>query len=489
MLALLGLLLTCAQPVAAQQAFLYQFGAAEGLRPPFIYALLQDRQGYLWLGTAEGLVRYDGSKFVTFTTKDGLAEDFVVSLRENPSNGRLWVGHYQGGFSVKKTPTGPFVATDRATAPAGLRLPADGTPTVDTTAIGRYLRRYRLRLPSGVVPICLLEDREGNGWLGTAGQGLWRHSDRHLRRYPTPPGNPPPVVLCPGPQGGLVVGTAAGLQTASPTGTLSKLITNTAAVPVRALLRQPGAGRGYWAGTDGDGLWQYSPERPPRRVKAVPASLEVTALAYSPQSGLWVGTTADGLYLLPADSTQPLRHFTTAEGLLQNSIYALLADRSGRIWVGTHGTGLAVYEPTTQQFDYHRLSTRGVSVSSFAEDAAGRVWVGTEGQGLYCLTDKTWRHYDANNSLSTNFVYGLLALSGPAKTASKADWLLLSHLQGLSLFNASTGTFTPLAAANDTLARDCRGPLALASGARPAVWAAARGALVRLDVREALGHA
>ncbi|WP_426060488.1 two-component regulator propeller domain-containing protein [Hymenobacter sp. B1770] len=489
LLALLALVLVFTRPAKAQQTFLRQFGPMEGLRTPFIYALLQDRQGYLWLGTAEGLVRYDGTRFVTFTKKNGLTEDFVVSLREDSASGRLWVGHYQGGISVSGGPTGPFALADRATAPAGLRLPANGPPPADTARINSYLRRYRLRLPNGVVPTSLLEDREGNTWLGTAGQGLWRHADRYLARYPTPAGSAPPVALCPGPDGTLLMSTALGLQLFSSTGRWGKPLRQGPAVSVRAVLPRPGSGRGYWVGTTGNGLWRYSPSGASRRVKGLPSTLEVTALAYAPSSGLWVGTAANGLYLLPTDSTQPARHFTTAEGLLQNTIYTLLADRQGRVWVGTHGTGLANYNPSSQQFTYHQLSKTGVSISSFAEDAQGRVWVGTEGQGLYCLANKKWRHYNAAHSLSTNFVYGLLALPTLATAKDAGEWLLLSHLQGLSLFEATTGKFTPLAAATDTLARDSRGPLALATGPQPTAWAATRAGLVRLDLREALGWA
>ena len=50
-------LLLAVRPASAQQVYLRQFGPAEGFRPAFVYALLQDRQGYLWLGTGEGLVR------------------------------------------------------------------------------------------------------------------------------------------------------------------------------------------------------------------------------------------------------------------------------------------------------------------------------------------------------------------------------------------------------------------------------------------------
>ncbi|MCC3151779.1 ATP-binding protein [Hymenobacter sp. BT770] len=488
-LLVLGLLLGLLQPASAQQAFLRQFGPADGLRAPFVYALLQDRQGYLWLGTADGLVRYDGTRFVTFSKKDGLAENFVVALREATASGELWVGHYLGGVSVRNTPGAPFEPSSRDAAPAGLLLQSHGPPPVDTAAIGHYLRRYHLRLPRGVVPICLLEDREGNMWLGTAGQGLWRHADRYLRRYPTPAGSSPPVALCPGPQGSLLLGTAAGLQTATPTGKLGKQL-NSLAMPVRVLLPLPGSGRGYWAGTAGDGLWHYAPPRAPRRVAGLPTTLDVTALTYSPRTGLWVGTAADGLYLVPADSARPVRHFTTAQGLLKNNIYALLADRSGRVWVGTHGTDLAAYNPNTHRFIRHQLNSSGVSISSFAEDGLGRVWVGTEGQGLYCLTGSTWRRFAADHSLSTNYVYGLLALPALTRPTDAGNWLLLSHLQGLTLFDASTGRFTPLAAASDTLVRDSRGPLALAAaGGPPAAWAATRGGLVRLDLREALARA
>ena len=89
-----------AQPLPAKLA-LKQFGPAEGLPQPFIYALAQDRAGYLWLGTAEGLVRFDGTTFRTFTTREGLAEDFVTQLALAPRTGRLAVRHFQGGLSIE----------------------------------------------------------------------------------------------------------------------------------------------------------------------------------------------------------------------------------------------------------------------------------------------------------------------------------------------------------------------------------------------------
>ncbi|MFC7667160.1 two-component regulator propeller domain-containing protein [Hymenobacter humi] len=348
------------------------------------------------------------------------------------------------------------------------------------------MRRYRLRLPAGVIPSCLLEDREGNAWLGTVGQGLWRHSDRHLSRYPTPANISPPLAMSTGQLGTLMVGTAAGLQSVSPSGRYGPRLSTGPAVPVRAVLPVPGSSGSYWAGTAGDGLWIYAPGQTPQRVAGLPGTLDVTALTYGARSGLWVGTATNGLFLLPANNG--VRHFTTTNGLPHNTIYALLADRAGRVWVGTHGTSLAAYDVARQRFTYHRPNSRGLIISSFAEDTGGRVWVGTEGQGMYCFSGNAWRHYQAAHSPSTNFVYGLLALPGLPGTSEAGRWLLLSHLQGLSLLDEKTGNFTPLAANSNPLVRDARGPLALTTGYRPNAWAATRAGLVRVDLREAFGR-
>ena len=359
-----------------------QFGPAEGLQQPFIYALQQDAQGYLWLGTAEGLVRYDGSRFVTFTTAEGLAEGFTTNLWLNPQTQQLWARGIDGHYSVKNNTNDRFGTIPQPPPATGWRALPPGTPTPDTAAIGRYLRRYQLQLPAEVVITCMLEDREGNAWLGTAGQGLWRHADRHLRLTPRPL---PPRTFAP----------MAGL----------------------------------------------------------PATAIITAEANSPASGRWVGTAADGLYWQPLDPHLIRRQFTTANGLLHNTISTLLADRTGRIWVGTHGTGVAAYEPHSGKFEAFRLNRSGVDVNCFLEDRAGNFWVGAEGEGLYCYRPGgQWHHFTAANGLPSDYIYGLLALPrrGPGRR------LLLVHRNGLTLLRdlPSGPVFIPLASADDPLVRE-----------------------------------
>jgi streptogramin lyase len=494
---LLGLgALLLARPASAQQLYLRQFGRAEGFRPPFVYALLQDRQGYLWLGTGDGLVRYDGTQFVVFTQKEGLAEDFVVSLCEDPGTGQLWVGHYQGGISVRKTTDGSFHPAKRSAVPHGLRLATDGTPPVDTAAIGRYRRRYQLALPTGTEPICLLEDREGNAWLGTAGQGLWRHSDRHLRLDYTDNWD---VSAVPALTTTYLRNRAQAWATAfgntffqlKPTTATPQVFGNPRlpALPlgnaaVKVLLNRPGSG--FWLGTAA-GLWTTNNfDKPAIREIRLPAGLSVTALAHTAKQGLWVGTTDDGVYLLPTDTAQRIRHFTTANGLLHNSIYALLADRNGRVWVATHGTGIGAYDPVMDEFVHYRLGSEGLDATSLAEDADGRLWVGTEGQSLYCRQPSgQWQQLTAASKLPSEYVYGILPL--PATPGQAGPQLLLVHRQGLTLLDTRSRRFTPLAASDNPLVRECMGPAALTMGANASAvaWLTTRAGMLRVDMAAA----
>ncbi|TDN37359.1 hybrid sensor histidine kinase/response regulator [Hymenobacter sp. UV11] len=433
---------------AGPQAFVRHFGPEQGLSQPFIYCLLQDQQGYLWLGTAEGLVRYDGSRFVTLTTRDGLAENFVTGLWQDPATGVLWVLHDQGGRSVRLAAGQAF-----RPAPAGQRGgPAPGrTGAVapDTAHLGAYQRRYHLALPPDAVPTCLLEDREGNAWLGTAGQGLWQHADRYLSLWPKT--SAPPSL---------------------PAGAEIKLA------------RPATLGGGFWVGTP-TGLYATpTPGQVAQPVTGLPASLgsAVTALAYAPGSGLWVGTAADGIYLLPAKTpagpASVAQHFTTANGLLHNSIYALLADHAGRVWVGTHNTGLAVWEPATHRFRYEKLTPVGLDASALAEDAAGTIWVGTEGQGLFFQpVGSRWQHLaTAAGTLPDDYLTALLPLPAPL-----AGSLLLVHPQGLTLLDARHHP-TPLAAPDDQLVRALLPGAVLVAGPPPLAWFGTRAGALRYDL-------
>ncbi|WBA40425.1 hybrid sensor histidine kinase/response regulator [Hymenobacter canadensis] len=472
-----------AQSVQGQQ-FLKQFGPAEGLPQPFIYALAQDRQGYLWIGTAEGLVRYDGTEFVTYTTKDGLAEDFVTGLYVQPRTGQLWAAHYQGGTSRWNGQRFQAVAAGAA-RPRALRT-TPGIAPPDTARDPFDLPPYpasRLPdmqqvLPAGTVPQCQLTDREQTLWIGTAGQGLWRWADRHISFYPNPASPATPLALH---EGGHAEGISAGGQyfTLNPTASRpSPLI----AYPLWLLpyapsvvLRTPSertnpmfdgrypkpAPETLWAGTQGHGLWQKpipSGEQPMRRVRRLPPTLAVTALTQHPGGDLWVGTALDGVYRLPADTTQAAEHFTTANGLLHNTIYALAADSAGRVWLGTHDTGLAFWQ--RGRFHYFRFRTGAIDVSALLTDDAGRVWIGTEGSGVLCYEKGQLRPYGPAEGLLSPYNYALLPVRwGTNYHAAyhhdfRKEQVLAVHRNGLSFLDSTRQRFRPVALPDNPLVRE-----------------------------------
>ncbi|NVO83306.1 hybrid sensor histidine kinase/response regulator [Hymenobacter terrestris] len=449
-----------AQPLPARQA-LKQFGAAEGLPQPFIYALAQDRAGYLWLGTAEGLVRFDGTTFRTFTTREGLAEDFVTQLALNPLTGRLAVRHFQGGLSIENG-TGFRTAT---AAETGLRT-TKGLLPPDTARLNQLRRRYQLALPSDLKINDMLRDTEGTYWLATAGQGLWRLTDAHVSLRPLP---------------GLVSLVRRGpeLLAATRTGQVLRIDegTGTNPRPVPPATSTPVAPDGTgWAvaGAEAAAAWR---QRLPlllnskairSAVVQLPTGLSVVALAQDAAGGLWVGTVGEGAFYLQEGR---LRHYTTASGLLHNDIYAILPDRQGRVWFATHGTGLAVLE--AGKFRVYRVLAGGIEASALCQDDAGRVWIGTEGDGLLCFENDRFRQFNTRNSgLASNYCYGLLPT--PAG-------LVVQHAEALSL-GRGTG-FSPLTAPANPLVRQLLPNAAvLLAGRAPAVLLTSKAGLLRVGL-------
>ncbi len=153
----------------------------DGLPQNTIRAILQSRDGYLWMGTQEGLVRFDGVRFVVYDTANtpGLRNHYVHTLVEAHS-GDLWLG----------------------TSDGVVRFHGGRPQAIPSEA--------QLR---GVVVRAMLEDRDGAIWVGTEGFGLLRWKDGAVRRFTAEEGLPDNSVraLTEGPDGTLWVGTARGV--------------------------------------------------------------------------------------------------------------------------------------------------------------------------------------------------------------------------------------------------------------------------------------
>ncbi|AKF84288.1 histidine kinase [Myxococcus fulvus 124B02] len=327
----------------------------DGLPQNSLLSMAQTRDGYVWLGTWEGLVRFDGARFVVFDKRNTpeLRNHTIKALAEDAS-GVLWVGTDQGLVSYVD---GRFERAPGASAPLeGFR--------VEHLIVG-----------------------EGSLWAGTSG-GLWQVplGEGVARQYTEADGMPGMSITALARGGGdnrLWVGTKTGLALLEggqvrglpfpiPGGDVRSEVTS---------LFQDVTGT-LWMGTEA-GLvsWNGMLARRFSTSDGLPAV--VTALLADSQGNLWVGTRRGGLLRREAAGFSAPLH---GAGLVDAEVLSLLEDRDGSLWVGTYSGLFRLRDGPFATFG----APEGLSnetVSTVLEDKHGTVWLGTVGGGLFFLRD------------------------------------------------------------------------------------------------------
>ncbi len=385
-LLLLGLSVPPAAEADTRPIRFDRIGSKEGLSQATVVAIHQDRQGYIWLGTEDGLHRYDGLRMTVYThdPRDpaSLPNDAVLGIDED-ADGNLWVATEGGGVAMLDRATDRFVRhRHRADEPDSL--------TSD------YVRTVRV-------------DSRGHVWVGLREAGLDRldPSSGRFTRFRHDPADPKSLsddriyVLFEDRDAALWAGTNGGLNRIDPaTGECTRFVHDPADPGslsddrVRAIFED--AAGGLWVGTLGGGLNRLDRATGPftrfRHDPRDPSSLgddRVRAILQDQAGRLWVGTSG-GLNLRDErDGFSRYRHDTADPfSLSDDHVMSLFEDRGGVLWVGTRSGGLNKWNPLTWQFGHHRRHPSdpgGLShdnVTAFSEDAAGRLWVGSFGGGV-----------------------------------------------------------------------------------------------------------
>ncbi len=413
------------------------WGVEQGLPQNSVQAILQGRSGYLWLGTEEGLVRFDGVRFVVFDRRNtaGFTDNYVSALLED-RHGTLWIGTRQGG--VIRYAAGIFTAlTKKDGLPSDfvrcLAEDSQGRVWLGTDAglalwTGKGFERFTVRegLSSDAVrSIC--EDAEGNLWIGTRGGGLDRFRDATFTAYRRSDGLPSDDVWC---------------TLAARDGTL-------------------------WIGTAGSGLAHMIHGRFTTVTAADGLHSDfVGALLEDRHGNLWVGTDGGGVSRLSAGRWVS---YTTKEGLSNDFVQSLLEDREGNLWIGTQGGGINRLED--QKFTL--LSAReGLSrdaVWSISEDRQGAMWIGTLGGGLNRLDADGIRVFTTRDGLPSDAVWSTLDAS---------DGSLWIGTRGGGLARYKDGRFTTFGTAEGLPASII---LCLLEDRRGVLWVGTSAGLARLD--------
>jgi ligand-binding sensor domain-containing protein len=484
---------------------------AEGFAQSRVRAIVQSRDGYMWLGTDGGLVRFNGESFTAFNIQTGALHDNEVWALQEDDEGGLWIGTYGGGLTLLK----------------------DGRFRTFTTADG---------LPDDVV-VSLAKDRQGNIWVITP-RGLARASHGVFTRVTPADGLPEARVLavCGAASQGVVVAARNGvyrslggrfesLPPAEDLGVPGRLVCgsdgsvwigySSGAIEQRKggvskvfapLRNAPGAVSQLYEDPQG-GVWAVVGRRIAKlrngAFETVPVEGgadglgPVYTLCMDREGGVWLGLRSNGLARL---RTRRLTTLSVEDGLPDDRTLAVFEDRSGDIWVGT-SDGLARYHDGrfatwTGVNGSHLGDVRSIAedsngtlwisagkdllwmksgrfvpvpnwagvpeIEAIYKDAAGRMWIASDGAGLFEYSAGAFRNFRTTDGLAGDHVR---AIMGDRRGAL---WISASGKGVSRYFDGKFTTFTT----RDGLAGDR--VVAIHEDEEGALWFATRRGLSRL---------
>jgi ligand-binding sensor domain-containing protein/signal transduction histidine kinase/DNA-binding response OmpR family regulator len=393
---------------SARQIRFNKIDIEHGLIGNAVQSIGQDSRGFMWIGTYDGLVRYDGNEFRNYTRY--LPDRYVGNILTD-SKQRLWIGTGKGLSQY-------FPLKDRLESVQA--FPGKGIYSMCEDKKGRlwigsaiklgFLNSNRTRytaFPSiytggaSDTTKCILQDNKQRIWIGTS-KGMFCLQEKEAKWTVTHFKNP---LHSPG----------------------SNLITSIA---------QDALGR-LWVGTQNDGLYIFNPENGKyQSIRIINNNIRKVAVL---NNAIWVGT-QEGLsiinpYTLLVKSYQHV--IGDKSSLSQNSIHAVFKDHASNIWVGTYFGGINITYSAETPFSTiasipNRNSLSNNVVSSMTEDKKGNLWIGTEGGGL--------NYYDRRSGHFTIFKHDEQNLSGPGSNLIKKIYLddkdniwVGSHGGGLTL--------------------------------------------------------
>ncbi|WP_256011050.1 hybrid sensor histidine kinase/response regulator transcription factor [Desertivirga xinjiangensis] len=395
--------------------------------------LYQDKKGYIWICTDNGLSRFDGAGIKTFYHVYGdstsLKSNAVLSVLED-SKGHFWVGT-TGGLQLLDRNTEKFKnihfsyphITDFSYISCILE-DRKGNIWVSTGKAGAIRLQAKTLRPTYYLPtnsnICsniinyIFEDRYGNIWLGSQDRGVSviNVDNNIIVNYRYEPGNKKSL-------------------------SSSKIF---------SIAETPGGDVLIGSIDSGIDLFDYSSRTIKRNY--IPRSYLVYTMMTDRNNNLWIGTDGDGVkqYNFETRQTTTYEHFVQNINLANAKVHSVIEDKQGNIWMGLYQRGVVMIPPSgkTSGFQiigsntfYGKKSISLDCVLSILEDQDQHLWIGTDGDGIYRF-DKNkdlYRHYHLGRS------HGKSALS--IVQDSKGRIWTGTYLSGLYLYDPQTDTFAP----------------------------------------------
>ncbi len=433
---LVCLILCQAGPALSQKQFLrfQNLTLEHGLSQVSVNVIFQDRKGFIWLGTRDGLNRYDGYNVKVFRNNPedafSLSGNWIQAICED-REGRLWIGTAQGGLNRFDPRYEQFQR---------IEVKAEGREALNIKALH-----------------C---DELNRIWVGSADNGLfqlelngatqlWRHDEQNPASLSDD--RIQAIVLDRGSEKqALWIATRNGLNRLELKGQDQKRIQRVS-LPIEDLSAVQTMEHRVWAGGP-QGLVRL--DLMTEKVEIViPTNMEnsgnhVNALFKAPDNKLWIGTDGGLIILDPITRKQRVyKQSANTFSLSNNFISAFLGDRSGGIWVGTNGGGADLYHTDQAPFDLwlHNPTDPGSlsqnGISSVFKDRSDVLWVGTWEEGLNRLdpgsNDFTHYRHEPNNPDTLMSNKRIMAI-----TESGDGEIWIGHDLGLDSYSKKSNRFS-----------------------------------------------
>jgi ligand-binding sensor domain-containing protein/serine phosphatase RsbU (regulator of sigma subunit) len=423
----------CVLAIEQQGVSFRKLSIEQGLSQSSVNAIIQDKEGYIWLGTQDGLNKYDGISFTIYNYKQhdstSLSNPHIRSLFEC-SDGYIWIGTESGGLNKFNKLSGKFQSFQND----------KNNPS--------SISHNNVR--------CILEDLNKNLWVATFGGGLNKFDKKSnsFKRISGKTSNGIDVseiriesmILD---NQLLWIGTNdKGLflyDILKDTWQQFNLSDNVNRVSAIALNNN----NSLWIGTYGAGLFTFNKSTQEFKNQNLKLSSDfVVKILPDKQNRLWIGTYGGGLnlYSLINGEIKKFKHNSeNPSSLSNNDVWSICIGSEGTVFIGTDGGGVNIYDIHSQKFPSFKTAITQSSqtnnlVRCFYQDSRGNLWIGTYGGGLNFYNQKTGEHviYKRNEndkqSISSNRVVSI------AETPDGTLWFGTDG-GGLNKFNYATNKF------------------------------------------------
>ena len=421
-------------------------GVSEGISQTNITCIFQDSRGFIWIGTRDGLNRYDGYNFIIYrynaSDKNSISNNFIQDITEDQS-GNIWLATPNAGinkFDVKKETFTRFLHNER------------NPNSIASNAINKIFLDENNRL-----------------WIATQNSGLDCYDNEknifkhflHVSNNPNSISDNSITALFNDSKNRLWIGTyAGGINLFNKnSGSFTKFIhqyNNPASLSWNGItsIFEDKAHR-IWIGTSGKGLNLFD-EKSNAFCRFVHnknnqnslAGDNILSINQDSNGNLWVSSENAGISILNKNNTtfENYQHDDVDENsLIGNSVYTMCKDRLGNMWLGAFSGGVSLFKKSTDKFIHYRHNSAANSLSNnfvldLFEDSQKNIWVGTDGGGLNRFnpqngTFTSFKQQKIKSGIAGNYVLILSEDSG------RNLWVGM-WADGISVLNQSTHRFT-----------------------------------------------